>query len=477
MGFFDIFKSKEYKHKISELETLVDKQANDIRKLNSMLTPEQASVLTMRNELEELSNQIEAVTEEIKQKNIQKENLSRQIDTALSQLSDIETIKDIESMKRESQKQLNILQTEIHNKQKLIIELDEQVILQDFGLYEPKYDFQSSEEYKARLQTVRQNQKMMIRSGTATTGFTNWTVNNSAAKGRKMVKDMQKLLLRAFNSECDEVVDKVKYNSFDSALKRITASYDAISKLGAVMGVSIAEPYYDSKIDELTIALEYRIKKQEEKEQQRELRAQLREEAKLKKEIEAERKRIEKEFTHYQNALTQIEAQIASTDSEEKRQELLAKKSEIEASIEDINKALKDIDYREANQRAGYVYIISNIGSFGENIFKIGMTRRLDPTERIDELSDASVPFNFDIHAMIFSDDAPKLEATLHKAFADKKLNLVNQRREFFHVSLDEIKEVIKQNFDKTVEFKDIAEAEQYRISQKMKANSLAQNI
>ena len=130
---------------------------------------------------------------------------------------------------------------------------------------------------------------------------------------------------------------------------------------------------------------------------------------------------------------------------------------------------IKDIDYRESNAKAGYVYIISNIGAFGENIYKIGMTRRLDPQERIDELSDASVPFNFDIHAMIFSDNAPALEAALHKAFENKKLNMVNQRREFFNVTLDEIKAVVMKNFDKSVEFIEVPEAEQYRTSLKMK--------
>ena len=143
----------------------------------------------------------------------------------------------------------------------------------------------------------------------------------------------------------------------------------------------------------------------------------------------------------------------------------------MENRLSDIDKALTDIDYRQANMKAGYVYIISNIGAFGENVYKIGMTRRLDPQDRVDELGDASVPFNFDVHAMIFSDDAPALEAALHRAFENRKLNMVNQRREFFNVTLDEIKEVIKENFDKTVEFIDVPDAEQYRISLKMKAN------
>lgn len=152
--------------------------------------------------------------------------------------------------------------------------------------------------------------------------------------------------------------------------------------------------------------------------------------------------------------------------------DLLVKKTALEDQLNEISKALSDIDYREANQKAGYVYIISNIGAFGPNVYKIGMTRRLDPQDRIDELGDASVPFNFDVHAMIFSDDAPALEAALHKAFEDRKLNMVNTRREFFDVSLDEIKSVIRKNFDKTVEFIDVPDAEQYRISLKMRENS-----
>ena len=136
-----------------------------------------------------------------------------------------------------------------------------------------------------------------------------------------------------------------------------------------------------------------------------------------------------------------------------------------------IDEQLQDIDYRQANQKAGYVYVISNIGSFGENVFKIGMTRRLEPQDRVDELGGASVPFKFDVHAMIFAEDAPGLEAALHRAFENKKVNMVNQRKEFFNVSLDEIEDVVKANFDKTVEFTRLAAAEQYRESLKIREN------
>ena len=130
---------------------------------------------------------------------------------------------------------------------------------------------------------------------------------------------------------------------------------------------------------------------------------------------------------------------------------------------------MEDIDYREANKKAGYVYIISNIGSFGKDVYKIGMTRRLEPMDRVDELGDASVPFKFDVHAMIFSDDAPKLEAALHHAFDNKKVNMINNRKEFFNVKLEEIEQVVKENHDKLVEFIKTPDAEQYRESMILK--------
>lgn len=220
---------------------------------------------------------------------------------------------------------------------------------------------------------------------------------------------------------------------------------------------------------ELRLAFEYQLKKQQEKEEQRAARAEQREQARIQKELEERRRKVEKEQAHYQTAYEKIIAQLLAHPDDAG---LLSRKEEMEHTLSDINKALNDIDYRQANMKAGYVYVISNIGSFGKDIYKIGMTRRLEPQDRVDELGDASVPFNFDVHAMIFSDDAPALEAALHRAFEDKKVNMVNHRREFFHVTLDEIKEVIKENFDKTVEFTDTPDAEQFLISLKMKGES-----
>lgn len=387
-------------------------------------------------------------------------------------------VEDLKRQQQEAENRLALLNSQcqqisdlIAAKQKELIQTNEELLVQEFGLYQPKYAFTQAEEYKNTLALLRQRQKDLIKNNLAVTGNTGWTVNGNAAQGKKMVQDMQKLLLRAFNSECDGIVDKVKYNNFEASLKRISSSRDSISKLGKMMGIEITPNYYQSKVEELTLALEYQQKKQEEKEAQKEARARMREEAKLQREIEEARRKAEKEQNHYQNALQRLQKQLA-TASDVDKQAIEEKIQEVESQLTQIDAALKDIDYREANQKAGYVYVISNVGSFGKDVYKIGMTRRLDPTERVDELGDASVPFNFDIHAMIFSENAPALEAALHRAFEDRKVNMVNPRREFFRVTLDEIKEVVRKNYDKTAEFIDVPEAEQYYISEKMRSET-----
>lgn len=416
-----------------------------------------------KEEIERLNSEIEKIKAAMPSESRTLDDINREISSSRDELSRVE--ENLHSR----QEELNDTMEELRKTKGQLIETNEEVLMQSFGLYTPRYTFMNADEYKARLLEIRAEQKDMVKNRTAVSGNTNWTVNNSESKGRKMVSDMQKLLLRAFNSECDDVIEHVKYNNIEASEKRITSSKDAISKLGSIMDVSIQPKYYRLKIEELHLAFEYAQKKQQEKEEQKEARARMREEAKLAKEIEEERKKLEKEQQHYQNALQRINAQLEAA-SEADRAAIEEKKAELVAQLNKIDEEFADVDYREANQRAGYVYVISNIGAFGENVYKIGMTRRLDPQDRVDELGDASVPFNFDVHAMIFSNDAPKLEAALHNAFADRKLNFVNQRREFFNVTLDEIKQVVRENYDKSVEFVELAPAEQYRESLKLKA-------
>jgi hypothetical protein len=353
-----------------------------------------------------------------------------------------------------------------------VIELDDEVLYQSFGLYKPIYDFTNSSLYKEQLDEVRRQQKERIKNKTAVCSYTSWTVNGSKAQGNKMTNDNIKQILRCFNAECENVIDRVKFNNYDSMKSRITKSFEALNKLNDVNMIYIEDSYLELKYEELNLAYEYQLKKQEEKEELRILREQQREDAKVAKEIEEKRREIEKEQQHYENALSRLNDQIQVEKNESRLEFLLEKKKEIAANLVDLDIALKEVDYREANQRAGYVYIISNIGAFGEDVFKIGMTRRLDPQERVDELGNASVPFKYDIHAMIFSDDAPKLENALHRAFDNKRINAINTRKEFFRVSLADIEKVVNENHDKSVEFVKASPAQQYRETSRLMSNS-----
>lgn len=433
MSFFDNFKGKQYKADLEQLQ-------KEHEQLKSLLSPEMQDAFSMQQKITALTSQY-------------------------NELSNFVNAK---------KQELNSINQTIDRKRADIIWLDEAIQVQEFGLYEPQFDFASSLDYKEELAKIRKIQKDLIKNNAAVSGNMGWTVNGSVAKGKKMVSDTQKLLLRAFNNECDDLVTKVKYTNFDASLNRMYKSSEAISKLGGIMSISITQRYLDTKTKELRLAFEYQLKKQQEKEELQAARAEQKEQAKVEKELAEERKKLDKEQTHYQTAFEKIQQQLKSDPN---NAELLQKENEIKQHLSDVEHALRDVDYRAANIKAGYVYIISNIGAFGNDVYKIGMTRRLEPMDRIYELGSASVPFNFDVHAMIFSDNAPALEAALHRAFENRKLNMVNQRREFFRVTLDEIKEVVKNNFDKTVEFTDIPNAEQYRVSQKMRNESTAPQV
>ena len=389
------------------------------------------------------------------------------VDVKEMYVSKREQLKLIEDMITERQNELRKVENKYASRSNELIMMDDAIEMESFSLYRPKYEFANSEGYKEKLENIREKQKQMIRDKEAAICECEWTVQGSKTKGKAFANEMIKLFLRSFNNECDIAIQSAKFNNFDKCVARIEKSFDTINGLGKVNTTYLTTAYKKLKLQELTLAYEYQRKKQEEKEALQELRAQQREEAKLAKEIEAARKEAEKERKHYMQALEKLRIQISSA-SEAERSALLEKQSELIGHLDDINAKMEDIDYRQSNQRAGYVYIISNIGSFGEGVYKIGMTRRLDPMERVYELGDASVPFQFDVHAMIFSEDAPKLEAALHNAFASKRVNAVNPRREYFRVSLDEIKNVVRKNHDKTVEFFDVPDAQQYRESRKI---------
>jgi len=307
-----------------------------------------------------------------------------------------------------------------------------------YGLYTPHFDFNTSEKYKNEIQKVRESEKNCIKCEDAAICTEQWTVNGSKAEGNKQTKRYIKLMLRAFNGECDAMIADVKWNNISKMEERIEKSFDAINKMGETHSTSITKKYKDLKLKELRLAFEYQEKLHQEKEEQRIIKEQMREEEKVQKEIEKKQREIEK-----------------------KQKE----EAELQKKLKEAFEHGKQRAISQAQQtKTGHVYIISNIGSFGENVYKIGMTRRLEPMERIDELGSASVPFEFDVHAMIKSDNAPELENSLHKYFNSKRVNLVNTRKEFFYVTLDEIEEYAKKN-NINVEFTKLAEARDYRES------------
>lgn len=336
-----------------------------------------------------------------------------------------------------------------------VVVTEETAVLQEVGIYEYRHPLSDAVAYQVELKRLRDQIKSMTRKdGGAVLAATNWTVNNSLSQGRKMVRDFSKLMLRAYNAEADNLVRGLKPYKLESAIDRLTKVAVTIVKLGKTMDIHIADAYHGLRIRELELTADYLEKLAEEKEREREEKARLREERKAQQEMERERARLDKERQHYQNALAALEA---------KGDEEAA--TRLRGELERIERAIEDVDYRAANIRAGYVYVISNLGSFGERVIKIGMTRRLDPIDRVRELSDASVPFKFDVHALFFSQDAVGIESELHQRLAERRINRVNLRREFFYATPAEVKEHLRDVAGDLLKYEEEPEAVEYHQS------------
>lgn len=326
--------------------------------------------------------------------------------------------------------------------------------LHDVGVYTYRHPLETAVAYQSELASINAEIKAQVADGRAIQASTRFTFDNSLAKGRKMTADLAKLMLRAYNAEAENCVRYVKAGNLKAAEKRLTGAATAIARYASTMEMHISPEYHALRVRELALTADYQMKVQEEREEAREERARLREEQQAERELLAERVRLNKERAHYSSVLEALEG----SEREEERRELTLKIAEIDQSI-------ADNDYRTANIRAGYVYVISNLGSFGPRIVKIGMTRRLEPLDRIRELGDASVPFGFDVHALFFSGDAVGVETELHRRFADKRVNRVNLRREYFYTTPDEVKIALTEIAGNLFEFNELAEAEQYHAS------------
>lgn len=320
--------------------------------------------------------------------------------------------------------------------------VEEAVEIQSFGFYRPKYGFQTGDEYAARLSIVREEQKSMIRRKTAAPCEKEWIVGGSVAEGRRMTDQQTKLMLRAFNGECDAAIAKVKYDNMEKLAERISKAWSQVNALGSSSYIAIVDTYLELKLDELRLVHEHREFLHEEKLEQKRQREELREEERALQELERVQADAEKDERQYAKALDKARADLAKS--------MGAQHDKLEALVAKLEAELKDALDRKAKAiaraqltRSGHVYILSNVGSFGEGIYKIGLTRRLDPYERVDELGDASVPFAFDVHAIIFCEDAPALENALHREFADRRVNRINMRKEYFRVTMPEIQSAL----------------------------------
>lgn len=418
----------------------LSKKNNDLVKNISVLESEYSGIINIDKEIEKRkSDFIETET-----------GFQNQIDELRRSLS---------SLKEKYQTATDVYNELSHQNNLLKDNLE----IAEFGIYEPHFDYETSEIFKDKINEVREEQKQLIKDRDAVLGGEGWSVNNSVQKGRTMINKQKKLMLRAFNGECDSFISNVSWNNETRMEERIDKSIIAINKMGETQGLTISSTYSSLKLKELRLTHEYRLKKYEEKEEQRLIRAQMREEEKARRDFEKAQKEAEIEEKMLQQAMKKAQDEIAKA-SEEERERFETQLAELQIQLKEAEEKNQKAISMAQQTKSGHIYVISNIGSFGENIYKVGMTRRLDPLDRVNELGDASVPFKFDVHAMIYSENAPELENNLHKAFEKNRLNYVNRRREYFSLSLKEIEKIVKENHGE-VEFIIEPEAKEYRES------------
>lgn len=325
----------------------------------------------------------------------------------------------------------------------------------------PKYLYETSTRFAEEIKDVRQQQKDMIKDKTAITFPESTVISNDKSFNNSILNGQAKLMLNAFNIECDLLISKVSPSSFGRTLERIEKLANTLEKSAATLECGFNIDYIELKFEECKLQYQYTLKKQEEVAEQQLIKEQIREEQRAIKEFEKAIADAEKEEKMYRNLLDKAQRELANATEQER--------SEMEQRIAMLEQQLAEAEAKEeraksmAEQtRKGHVYVISNIGSFGEDVYKIGLTRRLEPMDRVKELGDASVPFPFDVHAMIYTDDAPALETALHREFNSKRVNAVNLRKEFFNVDLASIQEAVEKIAGIEAEFKMTALAEDY---------------
>lgn len=462
-----------------ELDNLIQTKKDELNLLSNNISEQQHTLKNIINEVKNAKEkEKEKYTAQLSELNKNKNDLEAEI---ISKQDTLKTIADelnkygekvsLKESIEQDKLEISKLENKIQELKNQIISYDDQINIESFGLYNPHYSFTSSVEYKQKLDDVRQLQKSLIKDGTAGVITEQLLFNNSLAEGKKVQNQNIKQLIRTFNVECEAAINKVTLSNMKRIENRINRSFETLNNLNVGNLIKLSPTYLRLKLDELHLAFEYEQKKAEEKEILREQREKEKEERKAQAEIERQRKAVEKERKKQAEHFKQAEALLKekmenlTNNDDPKYKSLQDEVAKLKTQLAELDEKEASLDYRENHSTAGYVYIISNIGAFGKNVFKIGVTRRLEPLARIKELSSASVPFSFDVHALIFSDDAYKLETDLHNYFDKYRVNKVNNRKEFFGITINQVKEALNKYYNQTFEFTEIPEAEEYRKS------------
>lgn len=368
--------------------------------------------------------------------------------------------KELDSIRKGMESRVNELREQIET-------YESKVELSELGFRKILFTYEDPKSYQEEVEKIEEEISMMLKSGLAATCTINWTIEGSQAQGKAMISKLLKLAIRTFNADTDAAIARVKWNNLRLMEDRIYKSEESIEKSLDKWGIKISDNYLNLKIRILKLTYEQAELQNKIKEEQRELKEAMREEEKARKEAEKAKSDAEKEERKIQEAIAKAKEAMAVSNTADMTKHIM-KIKELELKLAQVG----DIKLRAISMaqltKSGHVYIISNIGSFGEGVLKIGMTRRLEPMDRIWELSDASVPFDFDVHAMIKCDDAPALESLLHEKFSERRLNLVNDKKEFFNVTLTEVQNVITENgYD--VKLSLLAEAREYNESEQIR--------
>lgn len=393
------------------------------------------------------------------------ENLTKELDVAnglLLKYSGIEEklkyFNDIDLAVEVKATELESLELLYDKKRQELIDIEKEIttsskirIEQTLCFHEPRFRFNDNVEYKKRITDIIYEQKQMVKQKMAVIMPSSKSVvfNGNSRSGNNLVKLVADLVLIIFNSYCNDIIDKAKSNSYSKNMELIEKKFNRLNDMASMLQVKISENYLCLKSEQLEVkvANEYWVDK--EKEDKRIQKEMLKEQEIADKEIEKCREKLVKEQKQYELKI-----------SKEKNQDKI---KELEFALDEINQNIEQNEYKLKNKKCGHLYIISN-PDMKDGVYKIGLTRRIEPTVRVDELSNASHAFRFNIHALVFSDDVFDLEGKMHKYFYEQRVNKVNIRKEFFEVSLNEIHTALK-SFGYDVEMNEHPINEQYEMS------------